>query len=417
MIFELLILFALILISALFSSGESAFFSLTSTQKNQLKLEQPYKKRSKFILECLKQPEKTLSAILLGNLATNIFISNLGHSLINTHTNFSNLNANLVSLVLITTILLIFAEIIPKILTLRVPLRWSLTITPFLRTWFIISHYLSQAIYYLIKYTTKKLSTSRIIYKEEELLNSISLAFSYKLIEEHEKNTLKRSVIFHHDTVFQTMIPRSKVFMVPHNESPIKIKKKFLDNHQDFSIIYHVTTKKLLGYLHKKGLIIVLYKGLKLITNKIQNIIFLPQTMPLDQALKNMIKEKIEVAAIVDESGEFSGVLTLKHLLKKLMGDWKVGSKFEPNLYKLIKKIDDQVYRVKGFLTLNQFNDFFSMHLKHEEIETISGYLIHKLDGFPKKSTSITIDNLDIYNIKMRGHRLDSFLVRNTHVR
>ncbi len=412
--------------SALFSSGESALFSLNTTQKNQLTSNQSYRKRGRRLLKWLEKPEKTLSAILLGNLTTNILISNLGYTVIDTYTGFSPLKTSFISLITITIILLIFAEIIPKALALQVPIRSSFMVAPFLRIWFTLSHYLVQPIDYLMRKATSWLSIPEKRYEEKELLDSILLASSHNLIKEHEKNTLKRSVIFHHDIAFQTMIPRSNVFMIPHNISTLKMKQAFLEkntikneisNVNDFAIVYHATTKKLLGYLHIKGLIVVLHKKLKSITSKVQDILFLPQTIPLDQALKNMIVEKTEVAAIVDESGEFSGILTLKNLLKKLMGGWEVGDRLELNSHESIKKIDEQVFRVKGSLTLNQFNDFFNMNLEHKEIETISGYIIHKLDGFPKNSISFHIENLYIYDIKMQGHRLDSFLVRifNAH--
>ena len=427
MILTVYALLILILISALFSSGESALFSLNTTQKNQLISNQSYKKiRGKQILRWLEQPQKTLSAILLGNLTTNILIANLGYGLIDAHTSFSHLETSFIALTIITITLLVFAEIIPKVLALQVPMRWSLMLAPFLNVWFTLSHYFVQPIYYLMKRTTSWLPNPDKKYEEKELLDAILLASSYKLIKADETNTLKRSVIFHHDIAFQTMIPRSKVFMVPHNISTLKIKKAFLHNNStsnkttnfdDFAIVYHATSKKLLGYLHIKGLIVILHKKLKSITSKVQNILFLPQTIPLDQALKNMIVERIEVAAIVDESGEFSGILTLKNLLKKLMGGWETGDQFELNSHASIKKIDAQVFRVKGSLTLNQFNDFFNVHIEHKEIETISGYIIHSLDGFPKNAIFCQIENLYIYDIKMKRHRLDSFLVRilNAH--
>ena len=417
MIPELYLLLTLVFISCLFSSGESALFSLDDMQKNQMSGSARHKKSNKRILEWLKQPEKTLSAILLGNLATNILISELGHVLIDAHTNFSRIHTGIISLIAITLLILIFAEIIPKVLALQIPVRWSIFVSPFLRVWFFISHYISQPIHRLMKYATSKLPAHEKNYTEKELLDSISLSSSYNLIHENEAGILKKSVIFHHDTVFQTMIPRSRVFMVPHTISALKIRESFLEKNYDFSIVYHTSTKKLLGYLHIRNLALLLHKKLKSINSRVQDILFLPQTMPLDQALKNMIQEKIEVAAIVDESGEFSGVLTLKTLLKKLMGDWEEGTKQEPSLDELIKKVDEHVFKVNGSVTLNQFNDFFGIHLEHQEIETVSGYIIQRLDGFPKNATSFQIGGLEIYDIKLKGNRLESFLVRRHNVR
>ena len=409
---EFILFCALLLISAFFASSESSLFSLETIHKNNLKDNFSGKKRALWIFSWLKKPEHTLSAILFGNLMVNIFISDVGYGIIESYSNLSPVNTGILSMILIAVILLTFSEILPKAIALRIPVQWSMAISPFLKIWFFISNYICQPIYLFTNYIASKLPKQETSYTEKELLDAILLASSYNIIKDYEERALKRSVLFNYDTVFQAIIPRSEVFMIPHNLSVFKTKKIFIKNNQDTAMVYHSNTQKLLGFLHIRNLVLLSHKKLKSIMNKVQSILFFPETMPLDQALNKLIQEKTEVAAVVDESGEFSGILTLKNLLKRLTGDWENELSNGNYSHRAIKKIDEKVFRVQGSITLAEFNEFFNCHLEHEDIETIAGYLIYALDGFPKTSTSLKTAHLYFYDMKTKNNKLESFLVR-----
>ena len=409
---ELFLFFILLVVSAFFASSESSLFSLETIHKNDLKDNFTGKKRTLWIFSWLNEPEKTLSTILFGNLMVNILISDVGYGIIASYSNLSHIQTGIISTIVIAIVLLTFSEILPKAMALRIPVRWSMAVAPFLKSWFSIANYICQPIYLFTNYITSKLPKQQTSYTEKELLNAILLASSYNIIKDYEERTLKRSVLFYYDTVFQAIIPRSEVFMIPHNLSVLKIKKLFLKDKKDTVVVYHDHTEKLLGFLHIRNLVLLSHKKLKSIMNKVQPILFLPETIPLGQALQKLIKEKTEVAAVVDESGEFSGILTLKNLLERLTGKWENELSNGNYTHRAIKKVDEKVFRVQGSITLVEFNEFFNASLSHGEIETVAGYLIYVLDGFPKTSTSFKLGHLYFYDMKTKNHKLESFLVR-----
>ena len=415
MFFEILLIISLISVSAAFSSTESAIFSLDSSLIQRGKHSVKNKIRFQWIRSWLKTPEKTLSAILLGNLAANIILSEVGYGIIGHFSDAPALETSLYSLLIITSFILVFGEVLPKAVSIKMPEKWSLKAAPLLRVWFYVSNWIAMPVTKLTKYITSRMPDVKSTYGEKELLDSIQLALSYGLVDEKEERILRRSVVFHHDTAYNAIIPRSRVFMLPHNISITKARKEFIETAHDFALVYHFKTQKIIGSIHIRNITWLYHKNKRSLRSKTQPVSFLPQTIPLNQAVQELIQRQVELVVIVDESGEFSGVLTLKNILKKLMGGWEAISKGNGKLENPIRKVDHKVFRVYGFTEVVKFNEFFNTTLNHEEIETISGYIIYHLDGFPKPSTSFKLQNLYIYDMKMRGNILESFLVRVLH--
>ena len=415
MSFDILLIIFFTLVSGTFSSTESAIFSLDSSLIQKSRQNPKKKIRFKWIQSWLKTPEKTLSAILLGNLAANIILTEIGHNFISHFSHTSGLNTSFYSLIIISTFLLIFGEIIPKAVSVQIPERWSLSIAPFLRIWLYSSRLIAMPVSRLTQYITSKIPDFKSQYLEKELLDTVQLVSSYGLVDEKEEKILRRSIFFHHDTAYNAMTPRSRVFMLPTGISTIKARKEFIETRHVFALIYHFRTRKITGYIHIRNVTLLHHKNKKSLNSKIQPVFFLPQTIPLNQAVQEFLKKQMEIAIIVDESGEFSGVLTLKNIFRKLMGEWEEELQRNDQLKNLIRKIDHRVFKVYGFTEIVKFNEFFNINLNHEEIETIGGYIIYHLDGFPKPSTSFKLQNLYIYDMNVKKNILESFLVRVLH--
>ena len=412
MSFDILLIVFFTLISGAFSSTESAIFSLDSSLIQKSRQNPKKKSRFRWIQFWLKTPEKTLSSILLGNLAANIILTEIGHNFISHFSNAPGLSTSFYSLIIISTFLLIFGEIIPKAVSIQISERWSLSIVPFLRIWLYSSRLIAMPVTRLTQYITSKIPDFKSKYLEKELLDTVQLVSSYGLVDEKEERILRRSIFFHHDTAYNAMTPRSRVFMLPTGISTAKARKEFLETNHIFALFYHFRTRKITGYIHIRSVTLLYHKNKKSLNSKIQPVFFLPQTIPLNQAVQEFLKRKMEIAIIVDESGEFSGVLTLKNIFRKLMGEWEEETQKNNKLKKSIRKVDHRVFKVYGFTEIVKFNEFFNVNLNHEEIETIGGYIIYHLDGFPNPSTSFKLQNLYIYDMNVKENILESFLVR-----
>jgi len=164
---------------------------------------------------------------------------------------------------------------------------------------------------------------------------------------------------------------------------------------------------QILGCLNARSIIQWKKNRKKLITDFMQPVIFLPKTMLLNDVFEELIKNQLEVAAIIDEMGEFSGIVAMKEIFQTLLGnsdhDHFLNSK---SVMIDIYPISQGKYRVSGSVTLHEFNDYFQTDIVSGSSETISGFLIEKMDGFPKKNTIFHFKNMTFYNMKLKNNTI-----------
>ena len=418
---EIYLFILLTLIAALFSGSESAIFSLTHDRINYLKQIQKSKSIYKLneISNWIRQPQKTISALLLASLFLDVLLSELGHHIILKNAWYFYLDPEFFTIIIITIILLIFVDVIPKVLGLQMANIWNLFWFPILYRWFQISNIIFTPVHNLIEKIVSKIPHNPKILTEKDLLESIQLAQEYGVLKPLEEKFLTRSIIFHYDTVYTAMIPREKIFFLDKNESLIKTKQLFNKNQYRFSIIYQdveqasgIVKRKILGYLHIRSLLLSFANQNKSFEHKIEPILFFPETILLKDALSNLIKNKMEIAIVIDESGDVSGLITLRHIVNKLVGNVGSDTTITKPIQEGIQQITNNSYRVLGSITVNDFNTFFKTDFYYDDIETISGYIIQQLDGFPKGSTVLQLKNLQFYDMKLLNHKIKDFLVK-----
>ena len=410
MIISLLILLAALIISGLFSGSESALFSLDKGKISRLTEKQPAK--SKILRLLLSRPEKTLAVILLGNLSVNVVFSYFGNHVLHENLTISK-HAELVYLLIITFVLLIFGEIVPKVTAVRRAEKWSMKISPLVYFWYRISVFLAWPIYLLTNLITKRIPDSKLRIQERDLINTVQHAESEGILNAKEQFLLKRAVNFYYDTAYNIMIPRSQVFMLAHTCTVGKAQKAFAENGALLSFVYNEKDGAIMGYLHVRNLVPKLEKKKNRISRYISEPLSFPATISLRDLLGEFIKSKIEVAAILDEMGEFAGIVTMKEIFQKLMGELNTPDETKPTKHRTIsiKKTSDFNYRVMGATNLDEFNEFFKKSFSTQSSETLSGYLIEKLDGYPQKNTKLKIDDLIFSQMRVKDYKIISVKV------
>ncbi len=405
----------LILVSGFFSGSESALFSLKESQLTRFKESQRLMFRR--VAGMMRSPEKVLIAILLGNLGVNMAISLTGHRIV------AELfegwgNTEIISLFLITIILVIMAETIPKVLALRHAEGWSVRSAPFLKFWIWVSKPFALPALVLTKRWSEKVDSGKKVIEEKELIDAVESAQSRGILGEDEEGMLKRAIRFYHDTAYNVMIPKSECLMIPDNLDYQATARIFHEKRNPAAIVYEHKTGKVIGYVHVRSLIPLMQGKRRTIKPAIQEILYLPKTLSLNVVLEEFLKQRIEVAAVIDEMGEFSGVIRMKEIFQSLMGDLS-----EEYLHKTapetehITKVKKDTYVVEGSMTMNDFNEYFGSNLVSTGSETISGFLIEKLDGYPRFDTIFEMENMKFYHMEMHKNKISQVrvIVRNAN--
>ena len=394
MIVKIILILIFLILSALPSGCEVAFFSL---DKSNMPNEDGNKliKKIKLLLE---KPKRLLATILISNNFINIAIVILFASIDNPY--LSSLNSPILETVLevglIGMLILFIGDILPKIYANRNPLGFSkLMVRPiyFLDRYilFLFNNPMSQSMSYLesnLAKDSKQLSV-------DKLSQALELTDSKETSTE-EKKILKGIVNFGNVETRQIMCPRVDVFALESDMKIIDIIEELKAKGFSRVPVYEENLDKITGVLYVKDLLPHLEKENFNWTSLLRKPLYIPENKKLDDLLTEFKTKKIHMAIVVDEYGGTSGIITLEDVIEEIFGEISGEFDDEDNLY---SKLDDHTFIFDSKINLQDF--YRAINLKDSstfeeialEIETLGGFLIEKIKKIPRVGQVITHDS------------------------
>ena len=396
-ILKFAMLFVLLVCSALISGAEVAFFSLSQTEINEE--EASNTNRGAIIVKLLNKPKKLLATILIANNFINIAVvllfASLGDYI------FGNIESREWRFVLevgvITFLILLFGEILPKVYASRNKIKFSHFMAYPLKALDTVFTPLSMPMRSITAYLQDKLGRQKSNLSVDQLSQALELTSEEDTTKEEQK-ILKGIVSFGNTDTKQVMRPRIDIFalneemkfaeimpeIIKHGYSRIPIYKENIDTVS--GVLY---VKDLLPYIDKKTFD---WKKLK------REPYFVPENKKLDDLLKDFQEIKNHLAIVVDEYGGTSGLVTLEDIIEEIVGD--ISDEFDDDDL-IFSKLDDQNYVFEGKTALKDFYRVLRIEdeteLKFEEqkgeSETIAGFVLEIAGSFPKKGDKIIFEN------------------------
>jgi len=393
-IVKIILILIFLILSALTSGCEVAFFSL---DKSNMPNEDGNKLIKKIKL-LLAKPKRLLATILISNNFINIAIVILFASIDNPY--LSSLNSPILETVLevglIGMLILFIGDILPKIYANRNPLGFSkLMVRPiyFLDHYilFLFNNPMSQSMSYLesnLAKDSKQLSV-------DKLSQALELTDSKETSTE-EKKILKGIVNFGNVETRQIMCPRVDVFALESNMKIIDIIEELKAKGFSRVPVYEENLDKITGVLYVKDLLPHLEKENFNWISLLRKPLYIPENKKLDDLLTEFKTKKIHMAIVVDEYGGTSGIITLEDVIEEIFGEISGEFDDEDNLY---SKLDDQTFIFDSKINLPDF--YRAINLKDSstfeeialEIETLGGFLIEKIKKIPRVGQVITHDS------------------------
>ena len=394
MIVKIILILIFLVLSALTSGCEVAFFSLDKSIMPDDKSDKLIKK----IQLLLEQPKKLLATILISNNFINIAIVILFASIDNPY--LSSINSPFLETVLevglIGMLILFIGDILPKIYANRNPLVFSkIMVNPiyFLDRYvlFLLNKPMSKSMSYLessLAKDSKQLSV-------DKLSQALDLTDSKETSKE-EKKILKGIVNFGNVETRQIMCPRVDVFALESN-------KKILDVIDDLIVkgfsrvpVYKENLDKIIGVLYVKDLLPHLENDNFNWTSLLRKPLYIPENKKLDDLLTEFKTKKIHMGIVVDEYGGTSGIITLEDVIEEIFGEISGENDEEDNLF---SKLDDFTFIFDSKINLQDF--YRAINLKDStsfeeialEIETLGGFLIEKVKKIPRVGQVIIHDS------------------------
>ena len=403
-------LFFLLICSAVISGAEVAFFSISTTQLDSI--QDNYFKEKVLIEKLLKKPKRLLATILVANNFINIALvllfSNISQVYLSTIDN--HLLSLLIEVVVISFIILIFGEILPKIFANRNNLVFArytafiiFRLDKFLL--FIVTIPMS----FLTNIIEKRFGQKGGNFSVDELSKALELTKQNDTTEEEEK-ILRGIVNFGNIEISQVMCPRVDIFALSSNLSLDKVLPRLIDNGFSRIPVFENQLDNIIGILYVKDLLShIKGKNFNWISI-LRPAYFVPENKKLDDLLKEFKSKKMHIAMVVDEYGGTSGLVTLEDLIEEIVGDISDEFDYEDVEY---SKIDNSVYLFDAKISLNDFyriskiSSIDNFEKRRGEAETLGGFLTEITQRLPRirekisfEKIQFTIESVDKKRIK-----------------
>lgn len=400
---QFIILFVLLLLSAFFSSAETALFSISQTRARHMAKD---KVRSHQLIKYMKDdPHKLLTTILIGNNVVNVAASAIATSL--TIRLSSNYAVGL-STGIMTFLILVFGEVIPKSFAARNNILIAkLTIFPIY--WMSILFYPIILFLKFIPQITGKMSKTPSA-TEEELITFVEVVEEQGEIKEEEREMIHNVFELDDTNASEIMTPRADMFVVD-AKAPLDLKAIAESGFTRIPVI-DGDIDHVVGILNIKD--IFMHQATSETPVDVRSIMrppyFVPENKKLDRMLHQFKARKNHMAIIVDEHGGVSGLITLEDALEELVGEIRDETdKEEPHI--VSKKPKE--WLVLGKSDIEEVNEKIGMHIPEtREYDTFSGFILDKIGRIPEEDETFTIDDHKVVVMEMDGNRIKRYLVQ-----
>jgi Mg2+/Co2+ transporter CorB len=414
--YAILSIVCLIFASAFFSGAETG---LTAASRARLtELEKRGSSRAKSALVLLETPERLIGALLLGNNLANITASAVATATLIKM--FGDSGAVIASAVM-TVIILIFAEVMPKTYAITYPERTSKAVAPIMRVISAILGPIVLAVEFIVKFTLKLFGANiddnvRVLSAHEELRGAIDLHHKEESLVKEDRDRLGGILDLKDLEVADIMIHRTKMKTLDLGQEPQKFVEAVLESPHTRLPVWRDKPDNIVGVLHAKALFKALQEtggdaGRIDLEKVIAPAWFVPDTRPLEDQLNAFLRRKSHFALVVDEYGEVQGLVTLEDILEEIVGDIK--DEFDA-VSSGVRKTRDGAYVIDGTVPIRDLNRKLDWQLPDEEATTLAGLVIHEARMIPDAGQVFSFHGFKFEVVKKRKQQITQVKVTRT---
>jgi Mg2+/Co2+ transporter CorB len=411
--YALLSIFLLILVSGFFSGAETG---LTATSRARLtEIERRGSKRAAMALKLTELPERLIGALLLGNNLANITASAIATAALIKI--FGDSGAVIASGVM-TVIILIFAEVMPKTYAIAYPERVALAVAPIMRFIAAVLGPIVLTVEFIVRNTLKVFGVdikddTGVLSAHDELRGAIALHHKEETLVKNDRDMLGGILDLKDLEVADIMVHRTKMKTLDAGQPLKELISEMLDSPHTRMPVYKDNPDNIVGVLHAKSLFAALQKvsgdaGKIKLDDIMTPAWFVPDTRPLEDQLNAFLRRKLQLAIVVDEYGEVQGLVTLEDILEEIVGDIK--DEFD-GVATGVRKTRDGAFVVDGTVPIRDLNRSFDWKLPDEEATTLAGLVIHEARMIPDQGQAFSFHGFRFEVLKKRKQQVTSIKV------
>ena len=414
---------ALLLLSAFFSGSETA---LTAASRGVLKAQADKgSKGAKTALEVTDDSERMIGALLLGNNVANILSASLTTALL---TDLFGVNGVALATVIVTVLVLVFAEVLPKTVAIISPVPVAVRVAPAIKVLILLFTPVVSTVRAFVRLLLRIFGlradpNSRILALRAEIAGAISLGHFEGAVEKEDRDRLLGALDLSDRTVDEIMRHRRETEMIDADLPPEEIIRLVLASSHSRLPVYRGSDENILGVIHAKDLLREVERldrlhddrdkalaGLDIVKVAMKPY-FIPDTTTLDEQMREFLKRRTHFALVVDEYGTLQGLITLEDILEEIVGE--ITDEFDVvDLSHALKKAEDGGYLVEGAMTIRDLNRATDWQLPDDEANTLAGLVIHEAQMIPAQGQAFSFHGFRFEVMTRRENRLTRIKVR-----
>lgn len=407
---SILILAALLGLSALFSSSETAITSIGRGKLLAIQERNPQKQRG--IEWLIADMQRALTVILIGNNLVNIAASAVATSLAISLIGAKGL---IVAVFFMTVVIVIFGEILPKSIAIIKPESIVATTLPLLRIINVLFAPLIWITVAIVRFFGSllkvDLSSQHPFVTREEIEQMVNIGEASGVFEEEERRMIHGVISFEETRAYEIMVPRTDMVTVSGEISVQDSIPVFRECGHSRLPVYDKNPDHILGILYVKDLIGALISDSmsKKVLSLAREALFVPETMRIADLFDVMKGKRVHIAIVVDEYGGTAGLVTLEDLIEEIVGEIQDEYDDESSL---IQKEPDGSYLVRGHMGLEDLSEMLHYPFESSDMDSIGGLILSLAGRFPDEGQRLPYGHWEFQVLEVEDHRIK--LVRVT---
>lgn len=386
-LFYFFVFMFLLVLSAFFSGSETAYFSLTKSNIQNLTHSKKFSAKQAAVL--LEEPKKLLIAIIIGNTIANVATASLAAILTTGFIEKYNLNELLVLLInvfVVTSVILFFSEIVPKITAVKNSKKIAIRVSVPL-TFFFYIFYPMTLIFDLI---TKLISSgigidkNKFTLSEDELRTLVDVGEEQGALQKDEREMIHSIFEMGVTMAREIMVPRTDMVCIDKSATLPQVLNTVKDKLHSRIPVYSETVDNIAGILYLKDLLPFIKRRTNAnfdLAKLARPPYYVPEQKKINELLREFQAEKIHMAIVVDEYGGTSGLVTLEDVIEEIVGEIQDEYDIEQPEF---KQLSDTTYLVDGSMSIADINEELGLDIPTEEgVDTLAGFLLGKFGSVP----------------------------------
>lgn len=414
-IFQLVVLVILVVLSAFFSSAETAFS--TANRIKMRTLSEDGNKKATLVLKILESYSKLLSAILIGNNVVNLSASSLATTVAIALSEPLGLQTSLMTGLatgILTIVVLLGGEIVPKTWANLNADKIVLVYAPIIHFLMVI---LTPVIFIVDKIAVGILKLFRIdpnkknnAMTESELRSYVDVSHEDGVIEEEEKEMIYNVFDFGDSLAKDIMIPRIDMVSVEDTATYKEVMELFRENMYTRLPVYHDSTDNIVGIINIKDFLFVKDADKFAISDIMREAYYTYEYKKTSDLMMEMRKSSSNIALVLNEYGSTEGMITLEDLLEEIVGE--IRDEYDADEETLIQDLGDNTYVVPGGMKLDDINNSIDTEFTSDDYDSIGGLIIEKLDKLPEEGETVSLEDGTKLTVKtINQNRIEEVLM------